>query len=140
VGPWAQRSADMMKSAARSNDMIVAQYSGLWAREGDTFLNAQSGRERTEGGEHWLELDDVRLFEFDEDGRLASVARARVAEHRADSGWLLRDVQRTWVEERAVSQTDSAEERWESNRDSATLAANRSEEHRSELQSRGNLV
>src|SRR5690606_9077792 len=35
VGPWAQRSADMMKSAARSNDMIVAQYSGLWAREGD---------------------------------------------------------------------------------------------------------
>jgi lipopolysaccharide export system permease protein len=126
VGPWAQRSADMMKSAARSNDMIVAQYSGLWAREGDTFLNAQAGRERTENGEHWLELDDVRLFEFSEDGRLASVARARIAEHRADSGWLLRDVQRTWFEERAVSQTDSAEERWESNLDSATLAANAS--------------
>ena len=123
VGPWAQRSADMMKSAARSNDMIVAQYSGLWAREGDTFLNAQAGREREEGGERWLELEDVRLFEFDDSGRLSSIAHARVAEHRS-SGWLLHDVRRTWFEERAVNQTDVTEERWESNLDSAALAAN----------------
>ena len=55
---WAQRSADMMKSAARSNDMIVAQYAGLWAREGETFLNAQAGRERSgQGGwRHALSL------------------------------------------------------------------------------------
>ena len=125
VGPWAQRSADMMKSAARSNDMIVAQYSGLWAREGDTFLNAQAGRERDEGGERWLELNDVRLFEFDENGRLSSVAHARVAEHRS-SGWLLHDVTRTWFEERAVSQTESTEEHWDSNLDAAALAANAS--------------
>src|SRR5690606_3958106 len=30
LAPWAQRSADLMKTAARSKDMIVAQYSGLW--------------------------------------------------------------------------------------------------------------
>lgn len=125
LGPWAQRSGDMMKSAARSNDMIVAQYSGLWAREGDTFLNAQAGRERNEGGDSWLELNDVRLFEFDPDGRLDSVAHAKVAEHR-DSGWLLRDVRRTRFEERSVSQVDVEEERWESSLDAATLAASAS--------------
>src|SRR5690606_19311207 len=119
LGPWAQRSADMMKSAARSNNMIVAQYSGLWAREGDTFLNAQSGRERSEGGDTWLELDDVRLFEFDPDGRLAAVAHARVAEHRP-SGRLLRCVRRTRFAAR------SAEERWDSSLDAAALAANAS--------------
>src|SRR5690606_11813169 len=47
LAPWAQRSADTMKAAAKSSDLIVARYSGLWAREGQTFLNAQGGQERT---------------------------------------------------------------------------------------------
>lgn len=122
LGPGAQRSAYAMKAAARSNDMIVAQYSGLWAREGDTFLNAQTGHEREDDGVSWLELNDVRLFEFAEDGRLQSVAHAAVAEHRP-SGWLLRTVKRTYFEERSVTQTDVDEERWESRLDSAALAA-----------------
>src|SRR5690606_35043739 len=125
LGPWAQRSADMMKSAARSNDMIVAQYSGLWAREGDTFLNAQAGQERGDEKDRWLELNDVRLFEFSSEGRLESIAHARAAEHRS-TGWLLREVRRTYFEERSVTQVDVAEEHWESNLDSAALAANAS--------------
>ncbi|MCA0395681.1 MAG: LPS export ABC transporter permease LptG [Proteobacteria bacterium] len=125
LAPWAQRNADMMKSSARSRDVIVAQYSGLWAREGDIFLNAQSGQEHDAdaGGEGWLELNDVRLFEFNAEGRLESVAHARVAEHR-DSGWVLRNVKRTYFEERSVTQTDVDEERWQSNLDAAALAAN----------------
>jgi lipopolysaccharide export system permease protein len=122
VAPWAQRSADTMKSAARSKDMIVAQYSGLWAREGDVFLNAQAGHERSDESGRWLELNDVRLFEFDDRGRLQSIAHARVAEHRSN-GWMLRDVKRTWFEERSVTQTDVDEEHWESNLDTAALAA-----------------
>lgn len=125
LAPWAQRSADAMRSAARSSDMIVAQYSGLWAREGDTFLNARTGHERGDDRERWLELNDVRLFEFGPEGRLQSIAHAAVAEHRA-SGWLLRNVKRTWFEERAVTQTEVDEEHWESNLDSAALAANAS--------------
>jgi lipopolysaccharide export system permease protein len=122
VGPMAQRSADAMKAAARSKDMIVAQYFGLWAREGNTFLNARSGRERTEGDDAWLELDDVRLFEFDDEGRLESIAHAGTAEHRP-SGWRLRDVERAWFEPRAVTRTRAAEEQWESQLDAAALAA-----------------
>lgn len=125
LAPWAQRSADMMRSAARSSDMIVGQYSGLWAREGDTFLNAQTGREHADGDGARLELNDVRLFEFGADGRLQSIAHAGVAEHR-DSGWLLRNVKRTYFEDRAVTQTEVDEERWESNLDAAALAANAS--------------
>ncbi len=121
LGPWAQRSGDTMKAAARSNDMVVARYSGLWAREGNTFLNAQVGQQRDEGGRQWLELGDVRLFEFDANGRLVSVARAEIAEHTGD-GWLLRDVERTWFEERAVTRTEAMEETWASQLDAAALA------------------
>ncbi len=122
LGPWAQRRADGLKASAKSRDMIVAQYSGLWAREGDTFLNAQTGQERNDGNQRWLELRDVRLYEFSRDGRLESIAHAGTAEHRT-GGWLLRDVRRTWFEPRSVTQTHVMEERWKSQLDATALAA-----------------
>src|SRR3546814_16997663 len=104
LGPWGQRSADGMKTAAKSKDMAVAQFSGLWAREGDIFLHAQNGQEHADGKDAWLELNDVRLVEFADDGRLESIARMATAQHRA-SGWLLRGVKRTYVENLSVTQT-----------------------------------
>src|SRR5690606_6608192 len=56
------------------------------------------------------------------DGRLESIARAAVAEHR-QGGWTLRNVRRTYFEPRSVNQTEVLEERWESRLDPAALAA-----------------
>lgn len=122
LGPWGQKRADSLKASAKSNDMIVAQYSGLWAREGDTFLNAQTGQERGKGGDRYLELQGVRLYEFAKDGRLESIARAASAEHRP-GGWLLHDVKRTWFDARSVSETEALEEHWASKLDETALAA-----------------
>jgi len=122
LGPWGQQRADAMKASAKSNDMIVAQYSGLWAREGDTFLNAQTGHERGNGADHSLELQGVRLYEFDKEGRLESIAHASSAEHHP-GGWLLRNVKRTWFEPRAVTETEALEEHWTSKLDETALAA-----------------
>jgi len=122
LGPWGQRRADALKASSRSDDLIVAQYSGVWAREGEVILNAEGGEERYEGDDHWLELRDVRLYEFDDDGRLESLALAKVAEHRP-GGWLLRDVTRTVFGLDSVSQSTVAEERWESQLDATALSA-----------------
>jgi lipopolysaccharide export system permease protein len=122
LSPWGMRHADAMKASAKSRDMIVAQFSGLWAREGNTFLNAQTGQQRSEGKEHWLELRDVRLYEFDDAGRLESIAHASRAEHRP-GGWLLHNVRRTYFDARSVTQTDVMEEHWQSKLDDTALAA-----------------
>ncbi|HSR64924.1 MAG TPA: LPS export ABC transporter permease LptG [Xanthomonadaceae bacterium] len=122
LGPWGQRKAESLKASSKSKDMIVAQYSGLWAREGNTFLNAQTGEERGEGSRHWLALRDVRLYEFDASGRLESIARAASAEHHP-GGWLLHNVRRTWFDQRSVTQTEAMEEHWASQLDDAALAA-----------------
>lgn len=122
LAPWGERSADTLKASAKSPNMIVAKYSGLWAREGDTFLNAESGQERTDGKDRWLELQDVHLYEFADDGRLESIAHAAIAEHRP-GGWLLHNVKRTWFNARSVTQTEAMEERWESQLDDTALAA-----------------
>jgi len=122
LGPWGQRRADAIKANAKSRDVVVAQYSGLWAREGDMFLNAGSGQERIRDGDHWLELRDVRLYQFDDEGRLTSIALASLAEHRA-SGWLLRDVHRTRFSDTHVTQEQVATERWDTRLDNTALAA-----------------
>ena len=122
LSPWGTQRGDGMKASAKSRDMIVAQYSGLWAREGNTFLNAQTGQERNDGHTRWLELRDVRLYEFDDAGRLESIARAGSAAHRP-GGWLMHNVRRTWFDARSVTQTDVMEERWDSKLDDTALAA-----------------
>ena len=122
LGPWGQKRADSLKASAKSNDMIVARYSGLWAREGDTFLNAQAGQERGDGARRYLEVQGVRLYEFARDGRLESIARATSAEHH-DGGWLLHNVRRTWFDRRSVNETEAMEERWASKLDETALAA-----------------
>jgi lipopolysaccharide export system permease protein len=122
LAPWGQRQADAVKSSARSNNAILAQYAGIWAREGDMFLNANTGQQRARGSDRWLELRDVSLYQFEDDGRLASIARAKFAEHRP-SGWLLRDVTRTRFGLRSITQERVPVERWKSQLDDAALAA-----------------
>ena len=122
LGPWGEKRADSLKASAKSNNMIVAQYSGLWAREGDTILNAQAGQERGKDDARYLELQGVRLYEFAKDGRLESIARAGTAVHH-DGGWLLHDVKRTWFDQRSVTETEALEEHWASKLDETALAA-----------------
>jgi lipopolysaccharide export system permease protein len=71
LGPWGQDRADALKSSAKwGRDISTTRYSGLWAREGDTFLNAQSGEEQLVGDKGTrLILRDVRLYRIAEDGR-----------------------------------------------------------------------
>ncbi|MDQ3160895.1 MAG: LPS export ABC transporter permease LptG [Pseudomonadota bacterium] len=121
LAPWGEERAQSVRSL-RNSDVVVAQYSGLWAREGEMFLNARTGEQKFSGGDHWLELRGVRLFQFEDDGRLQSIANVEVAEHRP-GGWLLRNVERTTFGPKSVSRAKVAEERWESDLDEAALAA-----------------
>ena len=76
LAPWAQsRGDDIRMSAKWGNDMAVARYSGVWAREGDTFLNAGAGDEQLlPGGGTKLVLRDVQGDAAAIDERLQQIA------------------------------------------------------------------
>lgn len=122
LAPLGEQSAHSVAISAKTGDVVVARVSGLWVREGNVFLNARDGARRRTQGEDWTELYGVRLFEFDDEGRLLSLAQARMAEHRV-GGWVLRDVTRSRFGERSVSNETLAEERWESTIDDKALSA-----------------
>jgi len=91
LAPWAQERADNIRLSVKrgGGDLSVARYNGLWAREGDTFLNAQSGEEQLTGnGGTRLVLHDVRLYRIGADGAVESLTHAATAEHD-DNGWVL---------------------------------------------------
>ncbi|MFN7183891.1 MAG: LPS export ABC transporter permease LptG [Thermomonas haemolytica] len=121
LAPWGDDRAQAIK-AVRHSDMAVSRYSGLWAREGDMFLNAHGGEEKQRGNERWLELRGVRLFQFGEDGRLLSIANVDMAEHR-DGQWLLHGVERTVFGPKSVQRSRVAQERWDSKLDQSALAS-----------------
>jgi lipopolysaccharide export system permease protein len=121
VGPFGEQRAQMLANA-KSGQLIMARYSGLWAREGNLFLNARTGGPRTEGDRSWIELQDVRLYQFDGDGRLRSLSQARIAEQR-DGQWHLHDVERVHFLRRSVQVEKIANERWQTTLDEQSLVA-----------------
>lgn len=124
LAPWAQSRADDIRMSAKwGNDMAVARYSGVWAREGDTFLNAGAGDEQLlPGGGTKLVLRDVRLYKIGEDGKLASLTYAGTAEH-GDNGWVLTKVRRDTFGERSATRETVESEPWNSQLDAAALAS-----------------
>ena len=122
IGPAGEQRAQELANS-KSRQLIMARYSGLWAREGDLFLNARgNSAPHTQNGESWVALEDVRLYQFDKQGKLLSLAHARTAEHRKN-GWTLRDVERTHFDQRSVRVDKIPSEHWNTELDDSTLAA-----------------
>ena len=122
VAPWGQRQSDQLKLAAKTNNVAMARYSGLWAREGDTFLNAVDGQERTADGQRVLELRDVRLYQIGPEGQVLSLTRAGMAVHDA-GGWRLEQVRRVDFGAGAAREETAARQAWDSQLDANALAA-----------------
>ncbi len=122
IGPFGEQQAQGLANL-KSRQLMMARYSGLWAREGNLFFNARgNSAPHHENGQTWIELQDVRLYQFDPQGRLLSLARAERAEHRKD-GWTLFGVERTYFEARSVRVVNIARERWQTELDDSTLEA-----------------
>lgn len=122
VGVAADQRAMALSNVSDGRQLTVAQSTGLWAREGNVYLNARSGAEREVDGAKRIVLEGVRLFEFDDAGRLVAMANARTATRR-DGAWWMRDVQRTRFAQASVTVETKAEERWASYIDDKILVA-----------------
>ncbi len=121
VGAWGQIQAQNVKLSSRYGDVAVARYSGMWAREGNVFLNAASGEEVKRDGKDSLLLHDVRLYQVGDDSRLDSITHAASAEH-VSGGWRLQDVSKLDFGPDSVRQSTLPQQEWQSRLDPQTLA------------------
>ena len=121
LAPWGDQSAKALSLAAKSKDITLAKGGSVWARDGETVINAGNGRTRqTENGQA-IDLNRVRVFEFNGEGRLTTLSVAARAEH-LQGKWTLFDVRRTVFGEASASSTSAARMDWPSGLDPEVLA------------------
>ncbi len=123
LGPHGEQRAQSLAVSAQSPDLALARWSGLWAREGETFLNARaaSASPGAGAGAPEIRLDDVRLYEFDEAGRLQRISLAAHAHHRGDH-WELQKVRRVRFTDSGVESELQEHLRWVSQLDPRLLS------------------
>ncbi len=106
VTPPAERAAQQLKLRATSGVVAKEFQTGVWAKDGATFINIREMRPDAS-------LLDVRLYAFDERFRLRSLLRAESAEWR-DGNWVLRRVTETRLGEGGTRTLRLADRNWAS--------------------------
>lgn len=104
VTPPAERAAQQIKLRATSGLVAKEFQSGVWAKDGTTFINIREMRPDAS-------LIDVRLYVFDEHFQLRSVRRAESAEWR-DGKWMLRKVTETRLGDGSTQTLRLADQAW----------------------------
>ncbi len=104
VAPRLEQAARIMRARAMSQNISVNAQEGLWARDGDTYVNIER-----------LLPDDVArgvmLYVFNDQHRLLQMVSARQAIYQAGS-WVLQHATKSVLHDDSVTTADVAEERW----------------------------
>lgn len=106
VAPPAERMAQSQKAVARGAGESTASASGIWHREGDTFIHLNAVQPNGV-------LHGVSLFQFDKDRWLVSASFAGRGIYLGDH-WLLENVTTTRLSDTQTSQKTYGSLRWDS--------------------------
>ncbi len=120
IGPRGEEKAEALALSAKSKDVAIGKGGSLWARDGNSVVNAKHGRVRHTGDTSVVEVQDVRVFEFEPDGQLRALSLAKTATHTSDT-WILHDVRRTEFKDITAFTTTQPETKWQSNLDPSVL-------------------
>ncbi|HEY2345217.1 MAG TPA: LPS export ABC transporter permease LptG [Xanthomonadaceae bacterium] len=140
IGPLGEQTAEAIQISAKSSDMMVSRGGGVWARDGNVFVDARGGAKRLRsGGRQRIDLLDVRLFQFDAEGTLLSLMHAGKAEY--DHGhWTLSGLDRTDFAADTVKRTRLPDQEWKTGlRPETVLAGIEHPRYQSTRELKGNI-
>lgn len=106
IAPIAEQRALSLREIAKSGqDVQLTRTGGLWARDGEAFVNIRQI-------DHLNELRDIHIYRID-GTQLLSSTHAERARYRGDH-WVLENIQTSLISEEAVRVQRIAESRWDS--------------------------
>jgi lipopolysaccharide export system permease protein len=121
LAPYGDQKAKALALSAKSKDITLAKGGSVWARDGDTVVNAGSGRAQETANGTEIELTRVRIFEFAPDGHLKVLSTAARATH-IGKDWTLFDLRRTEFAETSAKSEVHKQAPWASGLDPGLLA------------------
>jgi lipopolysaccharide export system permease protein len=121
VAPWGDQQAQVMQARMKSRSLGMTTSSGLWARDGDDVINARGTSLQQHDGLSTVQLSDVRIFNFSDDGQLHRFTWAKTAEHDGRQ-WLLHDVRISTLDAQGTHASTQATLPWKSSLNPQVLA------------------
>jgi lipopolysaccharide export system permease protein len=107
IAPPAEQLAKRLRSQAITGLVAQEFRSGLWIKDGVSFINVQEVMPDAS-------LKGVRIYEFDEEHRLRTISHAQRGEYQSDRLWLLSDVVQTVFEDRKAVVNRIERANWQS--------------------------
>ena len=115
VAPASEQWGEQHRSEKMQENVTLKSRYGFWARDGSAFVNI---RNILPGAR----LEDIYIYEFDEQKRLALASYAERAEYQG-SHWLLFGIRQSQISEQGVSERSLDQARWDSLLDPGLLSA-----------------
>lgn len=112
AAPWGDQKAQAMQLRQRGGAIGLAGSTGLWARDGQRIINAKASLLKEVNGHNQVELADVRVFTFTDDGQLTRLDWARSAQHDGRH-WTLSQVRSTTLDDKGTHTTKAASLPWD---------------------------
>lgn len=108
VAPWSEEAGQRLKLRQTDADVAVSAFrSGIWVKDAGSFVNV--GRIL-----HDTTLQEIKIYEFDEDYRLRSISLAHAGKYVRDNEWQLQDVMLTRFQDDQTSVERLAQTPWHS--------------------------
>lgn len=114
VAPGAERTAQLIKTTALHDGVVMRSRYGMWLREGNRFINV---RKILDDGS----LEDIRYFELDDNHKLQRITQADRGQFQGDKQWLLSNVRQSIIEQNRIGAETKPNMAWQSSIDSDLL-------------------
>lgn len=114
VAPASERAAQVLKTTAQNNGVVLHSQYGMWLREGNRFINVR--RILDDGS-----LGDIRIYEIDQQHKLNQVTQAEHGQFLGDKQWQLSSVKQSFISPQKVNADSQPTLNWQSSIDSDLL-------------------
>ncbi len=114
VAPPCERNAQLLKTTAQNDGVVMRSQYGMWLREGNRFINV---RKILDDGS----LGDIRIYEIDQQHRLTQVTQADHGKFLGDQQWRLSNIRQSLIESNQIHAEAKPDMQWQSSIDSDLL-------------------
>ena len=115
VAPAAEQWGEQHRTEQQQEKVTLKTRYGFWARDGRAFVNIR-------GILPGARLEEIFIYEFDDQHQLRLSTYAERAEHRGDH-WLMYGIRQSQVADTGIERRELAQARWDSLLDPGLLSA-----------------
>ncbi len=106
IAPEAERTAQLIKTKAQNNKLILHSKYGLWLRENNQFINVRKIQSKGE-------LSDIFLYEIDDKGHLALISEVKQASFLGNQQWEMKGIRQSELSSQQVFSRTIDQKQWD---------------------------